>query len=357
MYSMRHVCMLGTSPESKGGIGTVVRGFVEDIRLEGYSFDHIVTHADRGPTGKIAIAGAALAKCALWMRPGAYDLVHIHSAFGASFTRSIPFIRMASKRGLPLVNHIHADDWGPFYEEATDDKKRRIAEVYSSCDRIIALSQEWAGTLSTVVSDDKIVVLENFSPVYDEGFIPDWDSKTVIFMSRLERIKGCDILPEICDEVLSRVPDAKFFICGEGSMGDSLRVELRKRKLDDRVKLLGWIGVDRKIEILKQGSVFLLPSYGEGMPMCVLEAMGLGLPVVATNVGGIPQLVANKKNGYICEPGDVKSISKALIALLGNPKKCSAMSSEAKKSAETRSFSAYSKQLKKIYDELLGASR
>lgn len=91
--------------------------------------------------------------------------------------------------------------------------------------------------------------------------------------------------------------------------------------------------------------------------MCVLEAMGLGLPVVATNVGGIPQLINDMKNGCICEPGDAESISKALVALLSNPKKCSAMSSEAKKSAEARSISAYSKQLKAIYDELLEASR
>ena len=348
--------MLGTSSDSKGGIGTVVRGFVEDIHPEGYSFKHIVTHADRGPVAKVSIAGTAFIKCALSMRRGSYDLVHVHSAFGASFTRSIPFIRMASERGLPLVNHIHADDWGSFYDEATAEKKRRIAEVYSSCDRIIALSQEWADTLSAVVSEDKIVVLENFSPVYDENYVPDWNGKTVVFMSRLERIKGCDILPDICDKVLARVPDARFLICGEGSMGGILQAKLRERHLEDRVELLGWIGADRKIDILKQGSVFLLPSYGEGMPMCVLEAMGLGLPVVATNVGGIPQLISNMKNGYICDPGDAESISKALIALLGNPKKCAAMSSEAKKSAETRSIASYSKQLKKIYDELLEAS-
>ncbi len=354
---MKRVCMLGTSPDSKGGIGTVVRGFVEDIHPEGYSLKHIITHADCGPVAKASIAGAALVRCALSMRRPSYDLVHVHSAFGASFTRSIPFIRMASERGLPLVNHIHADDWGPFYDEATAEKKRRIVEVYSSCDRIIALSQEWAETLSTVVSEDRIVVLENFSPVYDADYVPDWDGKTVVFMSRLERIKGCDILPEICDRTLARIPDARFLICGEGSMADSLRAELRERRLDDRVELLGWIDGERKIDILKQGAVFLLPSYGEGMPMCVLEAMGLGLPVVATNVGGIPQLINDMKNGCICEPGDAESISKALVALLSNPKKCSAMSSEAKKSAEARSISAYSKQLKAIYDELLEASR
>lgn len=352
---MRRVCMLGTSPESKGGIGTVVQGFVKDIRLQGYSFDYIVTHVDRGALAKLSFASAALIKCALSMNRDSYDLVHIHSAFGASFIRSVPFIAMASKRRIPLINHIHADDWESFYENASIEKKRKVAEVYSKCDKIISLSQEWADTLSTVVPEDKIVVLENFSPVYDVEYIPDWNSKTVVFISRLERIKGCDILPDICDSVLAQVPEARFLICGEGSMKASLQAELKERHLDSRVELLGWISGDRKIDILKRGSVFLLPSYGEGMPMCVLEAMGLGLPVVATNVGGIPQLVTNAKSGYICEPGNAESISKALITLLNSPQLSSEMSVEAKRCAESHSIADYSLQLKKIYEELLEA--
>jgi len=351
---MKRVCMLGTSPNSKGGIGAVINGFVNDIHPEGYSFEHVVTHADCSAVKKIAIAGLALRECFTSLKPQTYDLVHIHSAFGASFIRSIPFIRIASYRGIPLVNHIHADDWVSFYENASRGNRLRIAETYGRCDKIIVLSQEWADTLSTVIPESKIAILENFTPVYEEDFLPNWDSKTIVFMSRLESIKGCDILPEICERVIARVPGARFLICGDGSMRTFLLTELRNRHLNGRVDLLGWISGDQKIDILKRSSIFLLPSYGEGMPMCILEAMGLGIPVVATSVGGVPQLVSDGVNGFLCDTGDTESIAESIITLLNDSKMCLAMSEEAKKRAALHSVAAYSVQLKTIYDELIG---
>lgn len=348
------VCMLGTSPNSKGGIGTVVKGFNDSVRPQGYSFEHIVTHADYGKAGKSALALAAYFKCLSRLTTNNYDLVHIHSAFGASFTRSIPFIELAAKRGVPIVNHLHSDDWEMFYNSASAEKRNLISRVYAKCDKLIVLSEEWRTILSSVVSRDKIVVLENISPVFDPSFLPDYNCKVVVFMSRIEKIKGCDILPRICEMVVTRVPDASFLICGEGSMEDSLRNELAERSLESNVKLMGWIDSERKLNLLKSGALFLLPSYGEGMPMCILEAMGMGLPVVATDVGGVPRLVENGISGYLCEPGNAEAIAYAIVNLLEHPEMLLRMGVEAKARAASRSVEAYGERLKAIYDDLIG---
>lgn len=347
------VCMLGTSPNSKGGIGTVVKGFGDSVKPRDYSFDHIVTHADYGKAGKLALALAAYLKCLVKLTKNNYDLVHMHSAFGASFTRSIPFIELAAKRGVPIVNHLHSDDWEMFYNSASAEKRDLISRVYNKCDRLIVLSEEWRTILSSVVSCDKIVVLENFSPIFDASFLPDYDCRVVVFMSRIEKIKGCDILPQICEMVVSRVPDATFLICGEGSMEDSLRNELADRSLESSVKLMGWIDSKKKIDLLKSAALFLLPSYGEGMPMCILEAMGLGLPVVSTDVGGVPRLVENGVNGYLCEPGNAEAIACAIVSLLEHPETLHHMGVESKARAASRSVEAYGKRLKVIYDDLI----
>lgn len=350
---MKRICMLGTSPDSRGGIGTVVQGFTADIHLDEYEYHHIVTHRDRSAGAKLAIAGAAYAQCLRKMSPRYFDLVHIHSAFGASFLRSVPFIRLASKRGLPIVNHLHADDWDAFFGVASAGKRRLIAETYGKCDKVVALSEEWADTLSAILPEEKIAVLENFSPVFEKAFWPDRENRTVVFMSRLEKIKGCDILPEICEAVVGRLPDATFLICGEGSMRDSLASELEARALGANARLLGWIDGARKIDILKQGSLFLLPSYGEGMPMCVLEAMGLGLPVVATRVGGVPRIVEDGENGFLAEPGDACSIANSIVDILENAVLYDSMARQGKKRAELHSIRNYEKQLQAIYDEVL----
>lgn len=345
--------MLGTSPESKGGIGTVVKGYAESVRPKNYSFDHIVTHADLGIAGKIAVAGKAYCRCLGSLSKRNYDLVHIHSAFGASFDRSIPFIKLASKRGVPVVNLIHSDDWEAFYLNASQSKKKTIESVYGLCDRVIVLSDEWRDCLASVVPVERLAVLENFTPVYEEDFWPDWDAKTIVFMSRLEQIKGCNLLPDICESVLQRVPDSHFLICGNGSMKEELARELHRRSIDRQVELVGWVDGIKKTQMLKRASLFLLPSYGEGMPMCVLEAMGLGLPIVATEVGGLPQLITNGQNGLLCAPGDADGIANSIVGILSASETLAAMGAVSKERAYLHSFGPYSEKLKAIYDSVL----
>lgn len=353
----RRVCMLGTSPESKGGVGAVVKGYVDSVRPEGYTFNHVVTHVDRGPAGKIAVAGKAYLKCLASLNRSNYDLVHLHTSFGASFTRSVPFIKMAHKRGIPIVNLVHTDKWKTFYVDAPQSKKDTIARIYGLCDKILVLSEEWRDCFSAVVAPERLEVLENFTPTYEENFWPNWDARTVVFVSRIEGYKGCDVLPDICELVLKKIPSARFLICGDGSMKDEFAYEIGRRGIDQQVELVGWVDGPRKIQMLKRGSMFLLPSYGEGMPMCVLEAMGLGLPVVATEVGGLPQLVTSGQNGFLCVPGDASGIANAITDVLGSPEKLAAMGVVSKERAYWHSFGPYSEKLKAIYDDALRETR
>lgn len=349
--------MLGTSPDSKGGIGTVVRGFNQDLKLSRYRFIHVITHRDVNSFGKIAVAISAYLRFAKLLKTTEIDLVHIHSSFGASFMRSLPFIRLAIRMDIPIVNHIHAGDWSVFYDRASDNKKKLIIDTYGSCSKLIALSQEWANLLGTVAPMSKIAILENFTPIYDNAHTPNRSSRRVLYMGRLEKEKGIDDLPEICHQVACSMPDVVFVLCGEGPLKSWIESEFSKRGLSKNLSCLGWVDGKTKLSTLKSSSLFLLPSRFEGMPMSILEAMGLGLPVVATDVGGIPQIVQNRSNGILCAPGDTEAMASAIVKILGSADLYSDMSTKSKSIAESHSIPVYSSELESIYDELLGARR
>ncbi len=93
-----------------------------------------------------------------------------------------------------------------------------------------------------------------------------------------------------------------------------------KKGISDHVKFLGWVKGNDKEKLLQQCSVFTLPSYHEGMPMAILEAMSYGLATVSTNAGGIPQIITDDVDGYRIEAGDVEALSKRLSKLLKNDK-------------------------------------
>ena len=93
---------------------------------------------------------------------------------------------------------------------------------------------------------------------------------------------------------------------------------LQQKGIEKNVVFPGWVRGEEKDKLLRESDLFFLPSYNEGMPMSILEAMGYGLPIISTPVGGIPKIVHNGKNGYLCEAGDVQAFSNALIEILTN---------------------------------------
>lgn len=133
-------------------------------------------------------------------------------------------------------------------------------------------------------------------------------------------------MPRISEIVLQEVPDAQFVLGGVGELE-----KLEKLVNMNHFKFLGWIEGEEKKEWLERAKVFFLPSYSEAMPMSILEAMGYGLPVVASNVGGIPSIVRNNINGFTFIPGDVEGMAAAIIEILKNSKLANKLSENSAK--------------------------
>ncbi len=140
----------------------------------------------------------------------------------------------------------------------------------------------------------------------------------VLFLGELGKRKGCYDIPEVIAQVKKSIPDVRFVLAGAGDEVDEKAIKelIAEKGVSDNVKFPGWVRGDTKDKLLREADVFFLPSYNEGMPMSVLDAMGYGFPVVSTNVGGIPKIVHDGENGYCCDPGDVNRFAKRITKIL-----------------------------------------
>lgn len=314
---MKKVCMVVQNPMVKGGIAAVVNGYRGSRLEKDFDITYVESYKDGGKISKLlkAIKGYFHFFCVLLFQHP--DLIHMHSSFGPSFYRSLLFIYLSSWFRCPLINHIHGADFDEFYVNAGLKKKERVKKAYGKCSVLIALSQEWKDKLSQIVPASKIKIVENYSILHEDALTKRFERKCneeVLFLGELGQRKGCYDIPSVVEKVRAEIPEARFVLGGSGSEEKQI-----KSLFNCNVEFPGWVRGKDKDRLLREADVFFLPSYNEGMPMSVLDAMGYGLPIVSTNVGGIPKIV--KENGVCCEPGDVSSMSTAIIELLRDGQK------------------------------------
>ena len=305
----------------KGGIAAVISGYYGSQLEQDYEMIYVESYKDGGKLTKLlkGIGGyIKFAKVLLVDRP---DLVHIHSSFGPSFYRKLPFIYMASWTHKPIINHIHGADFSVFYEQASEKKKRLIKSTYDKCSRLIALSDEWKERLSRIVPEEKIVIIENYSVLHKDALAERENretNNTVLFLGELGHRKGCYDIPEVVSRVKEKIPNVKFILAGAGSAEDEQAIKqlVVEKNIRDNVVFPGWVRGEEKDKLLREADIFFLPSYNEGMPMSILDAMGYGLPIVSTNVGGIPKIVRKDRNGFCLNPSDVSGFADAIVDIL-----------------------------------------
>ena len=178
-------------------------------------------------------------------------------------------------------------------------------------------------------------------------------NNTVLFLGELGKRKGCYDIPTVIAQVRKSIPDVKFILAGAGSEVDENAIKklIDEKGVSDNVEFPGWVRGDTKDKLLRKADVFFLPSYNEGMPMAVLDAMGYGLPVVSTNVGGIPKIVHDGENGVCCEAGDVDRISRAITELMLNEELRENAGRDSMKIVKAKySLEAHIEMLERVYE-------
>ena len=301
------VVMIGTSLQTRGGIASVVRAWREAGLFERRPIVHVATHRDGPALAKLGTFCRALVTVAGLMLRHRRAVLYVHGASRASFWRKSWFMAMALVARWPVVFHLHGGGFARFFESECGPLRRAIVRFFlDRAAAIVAVSGRWQAWLETATRNPNVVCIPNavaLSPVSsvarEEGL--------VLFAGRCCEGKGVFELLE----AMSCLPHLRLVCAGDGDL-DRVRLRASELGLESRVTLTGWIGRDACAELLRGCTVFVLPSHAEGVPMSLLEAMAAGAPVVASAVGGIPDIVSHGENGLLVTPGDAASLAHAI---------------------------------------------
>ena len=314
------IVMVGPSLESKGGMASVVCTYKVAGLFNEWPIIYIKSHVEGTKWQKLLVAANGLLHFLWLLMQWKVGVLHIHVARDISFWRKSIFICMAYLFLRPVFIHLHSGGFANFYWESCGRVKKKI--VRSILDRatiIIVLSNQWWLLLEGITSNKKIVRITNF--ISDKqvvsSSVAEREINTVFFLGRLSKEKGFFDLLEAVALVKKQIPEVRLICGGEGDP-DQVNSYIKNLGIENNVKLFGWVDDRVRQELLDSVTLFVLPSYVEGMPMAIIEAMSRGVPVVASSVGGIPDAVTDGKEGILINAGDVAGLAMALVNLLEN---------------------------------------
>ncbi len=313
------IVMLGMHRASsqRGGIASVVDVYEQGGLFARWPIHYLGTVIAGSMFAKTRVFASALLEFVTLLVMRRVALLHSNTSSRASFWRKSIFIVAAMVARRPVILHLHSGGFVDFYREECGPVRRWLIRlILNKVDRVVALSPQWKRALETIVPEAKITVV--FNPVA----IPTSphsrtarESHTVLFLGRMNQAKGFFDLLEAIAIVKRHYQTVQLRCAGHGDFA-AIQDRVRKLGIEDSVKLLGWVSGTAKEQELASAAVYVLPSYFEGLPMGVLEAMAFGAPVVATSVGGIPDAIVDGVSGFLVKPGDVDALAQRLVRLI-----------------------------------------
>jgi len=269
--------------------------------------------SDRGVLRHIAYWAEACV-LARWARDDNID--HLHAHFG---TNSAAVAMLAGEMtGIPYSFTVH----GP--EEFDKPEFLGLPEKIRRAAFVVAVSSFGRSQLyrwAALKDWDKIRVVHcGIEPDFYAGETPPPPpSPRLVCIARLSEQKGLGLLIHAARRLSLADVAFEITIVGDGPMRPELESMIRHYQLGDQISILGWQDAARVREEILAARALVLPSFAEGLPVVIMEAMALNRPVISTYIAGIPELVNNESTGWLIPAGDVTALARAMRDALGTP--------------------------------------
>jgi glycosyltransferase involved in cell wall biosynthesis len=316
--SSRRALWVSTSMETRGGAATYVRTMQRTPLWDLWNIRHVATHRNGSVASRVAafISGTgSFVRELIVRRP---SLVHLHTASYGSFARKSILAWISRSAGIPVVIHVHGGGFIEFYSRSPRLLQHYIRVTLEGADAVIALGEKWAGALRQIAPGARITVVSNAveprTPVDQPG---PGEPVHVLFLGDIEDHKGAFLLLDAWSQLADgSFPGGADLVMAGGGAVTRARNRAEELGIADQVHVTGWVAPAQVEPLLSGSHVLVLPSTLEGQPMAVLEAMAHGLCVVATEVGGVPDLVDDC--GLLLPVGDLASLTDALRQVISD---------------------------------------
>ena len=256
-----------------------------------------------------------------------YDAVLLNPSLGVkSFFRDSFFAKRLKKKEIPFIVFFRGWDLD-FEKKVTERYRKYFLRTFGNAKRIIVLSEDfkkkirqwgYKGSITVESTTINSKLITDFKIEDKLNNLENLETVKILFLSRILREKGLFETVEAFRSLCKDYSNLELYIAGDGKDFDSL---VSKVSMDDNIFVLGHIEGDTKSKLFKDCHIYCLPSYSEGLPNSLLEAMAFGLTVITTRVGGLNDFFQPENMGYFVKVRDENQISEKLKFLIDNPKK------------------------------------
>ena len=273
------------------------------------------------------LAGAVLKKL-IQYRPA---IVHIQSNSGAGYFEKTLLALFSRLFSCIVLMHMHGGGFRNYYQRSSKIMQWFIRRCIALNHYIIAPSQAMRDTFLLIgVSPERVKLLGNAVQVPGESV---WDHRnsgqegdglagdvTVLFFNSITRAKGIFEFVEAAVRICREIPKVNFRIAGLESPDSVLvKKQIAESGAGARIRFIGAVSEEEKETELQRADIYVLPSYIEDLPYGLLDAMALGLPCIATAVGGVPSLIEDGRTGLLIPPRDAAMLAEALRQFIADP--------------------------------------
>jgi glycosyltransferase involved in cell wall biosynthesis len=299
--------VLFIGPEDKyGGIGAVLKMYEKNIPI----FNYIPTYPSNKKRSIILFYIKSVIKTVTFLITNRHiQFIHIHAASKGSYLRKVIIAFIGKAFGKKVIFHIHAGYFDQFYN-GSSLFKGLIRHQLSKMDKVICLTDDWRTFYNEQLGLHNVEVLGNPVAIRHPS-TKDFNANSLIllYLGNLSENKGIfDLLHYLEQNVYFKGHRIKIWIGGKGDINQLESILKSHPNLKAGVEYYGWVNEELKSDLFQKADILILPSYYEGLPVSVLEALAHSKAIISTRVGGIPAVVKERENGWLFAPGEFQQL-------------------------------------------------
>lgn len=299
-------------------MGLSIKGLLNSPLAERYDMTSIATWrgSHDGSVKRVLVFAASLLSLTRWCLRRGPGIVHVHAAVRGSWYRKGVVVVLAKLMRRPVVLQLRVGpgDIVEFDERLGRVRRAAFRRLFAMPEKVISVSTVGAREVERRFGRGGIALVTNPAPEPRYDPVPENGHVNVLYIGGFyDPAKGGDVLLAALPGILARHPGVQITLAGPGEPPEAGRRLIEER---EEITWLGWLDDEGTAAAFDRSAVFVLPSRSEGMPNAMLEAMANGRAVVATDVGGVPDVVTDGADGLIVPPGQPEPVVEATCRLL-----------------------------------------